>query len=126
MRAVDSNVLVRLIALDNPRQVESGRTFVERGAWVSVLALAEAAWVLGTVYQRSPTELASIIEMLLNQENLVIQDADAVVPALALFRKHPSLGFSDCLLLELARKAGHLPLGTFDRKLAKIEGAQLL
>jgi predicted nucleic acid-binding protein len=32
------------------------------------------------------------------------------------------LGFSDCLLLHLARKAGHLPLGTFDRALGKVEG----
>jgi predicted nucleic acid-binding protein len=33
------------------------------------------------------------------------------------------LGFSDCLVLETARKAGHLPLGTFDRDLAKLDGA---
>jgi hypothetical protein len=29
-------------------------------------------------------------------------------------------------MLEMARKVGHLPLGTFDRKLGKIEGAQKL
>jgi len=43
-----------------------------------------------------------------------------------LFRAKPSLGFSDCLMIELARRAGHLPLGTFDRSLGKIEGAQKL
>ena len=32
-----------------------------------------------------------------------------VVAALELFRGRPSLGFSDCLMLQLARKAGHLP-----------------
>ena len=31
---------------------------------------------------------------------------------------------NDCVMLELARKAGHLPLGTFDRNLAKVEGVQ--
>jgi predicted nucleic acid-binding protein len=36
------------------------------------------------------------------------------------------LGFSDCLVLEIARKAGHLPLGTFDRNLSKLDGAQKL
>jgi predicted nucleic acid-binding protein len=36
------------------------------------------------------------------------------------------LGFSDCLVLESARKAGHLPLGTFDRDLAKLDGAERL
>jgi len=49
-----------------------------------------------------------------------------VAQALARFRSRPSLGFSDCLVLEIARKAGHLPLGTFDRGLAKLEGAQRL
>ena len=37
-----------------------------------------------------------------------------------------ALGFSDCLVLETARKAGHLPLGTFDRNLARLDGAQRL
>jgi len=34
--------------------------------------------------------------------------------------------FSDCLVLEIARKAGNLPLGTFDRTLGKIDGAERL
>jgi predicted nucleic acid-binding protein len=29
-------------------------------------------------------------------------------------------------MLQSARKAGHLPLGTFDRDLARVEGAQKL
>jgi hypothetical protein len=29
-------------------------------------------------------------------------------------------------VLEIARKAGHTPLGTFDRKLAKLDGAMTL
>jgi hypothetical protein len=64
--------------------------------------------------------------MLLNHESLVLQDSDAVAAALDLFRARPMLGFSACLMLQLARKAGHLPLGTFDRSLAKIEGTQKL
>ena len=43
--------------------------------------------------------------------------------ALELFRAKPALGFSDRLMLQLARKAGHLPLGTFDRNLARVDGA---
>ena len=57
---------------------------------------------------------------------LILQDSDVVAAALDLFRSRPALGFSDCLMLQLARKAGHLPLGTFDRALGKIEGAQKL
>jgi predicted nucleic-acid-binding protein len=49
MRAVDTNVLVRLVTRDDPGQALQADTFVEKGAWVSVLALAEATWVLGSV-----------------------------------------------------------------------------
>jgi len=124
MRAVDTNVLVRLITRDDVRQAASADAFIRKGAWVSLLALTEAVWVLAAVYERKAAGLATAIEMLLNHEHLVLQDADAVEAALDLFRSRPSLGFSDCLMLQVARKAGHLPLGTFDRGLGKIEGAQ--
>ena len=44
--------------------------------------------------------------------------------AVAQFRKRPALGFSDCLIVEVARKAGHTPVGTFDRELGRLEGVQ--
>ena len=99
MRAVDTNVLVRLITRDDPRQLAEANSFVERGAWVSILALAEAIWVLDTVYRLTAAELAMAIDMLLDHKNLTIQDPEALAAALDLFRQRPSLGFSDCLML---------------------------
>ena len=126
MRAVDTNVLVRLITRDDSRQAASAESFIEKGAWVSVLTLAEAMWVLASVYNLNPKSLARALEMLLDHRDLVLQDPEAVAEALELFREKPALGFSDCLMLQLARKAGHLPLGTFDRNLAKVDGTQKL
>jgi predicted nucleic-acid-binding protein len=126
MRAVDTNVLVRLITRDDVRQVASADTFAEKGAWVSLLALAEATWVLAAVYERGPADVATAVEMLVNHKDLTLQDSDVVAAALETFRTRPALGFSDCLLLELARKAGHLPLGTFDRELSRLDGAERL
>jgi predicted nucleic-acid-binding protein len=126
MRAVDTNVLVRLIARDDVRQVASADRWVENGAWVSILALAEATWVLSAVYECGAAEIASAVEMLLNHKDLTLQDPDVVAAALKRFRERPRVGFSDCLLLQLARKAGHLPLGTFDRDLSKLDGAEKL
>jgi predicted nucleic-acid-binding protein len=122
MRAVDTNILVRLTARDDPRQTASAEAFISEGSWVSTLALAEAIWVLARVYRRSADELADIVEVLLEHKDLTLQDADAVADALNVFRQRPALGFSDCLLVALARKAGHLPLGTFDRAFAKVDG----
>jgi predicted nucleic-acid-binding protein len=126
MRAIDTNVLVRLITRDDPKQVAAAEAFAASGAWVSHLVLAEMTWVLAAVYDLEAPEIARAIEMLLDHENLALQEPEVVSTALAHFRKKPSLGFSDCLLFEVARKAGHLPLGTFDRDLGKVHGTERL
>ena len=126
MRAVDTNVLVRLITRDDARQVASADRFVEKGAWVSLLALTETTWVLAAVYERSAADIATAVELFLSHRELTLQDPDVVAAALETFRMKPALGFSDSLLLEIARKAGHLPLGTFDRHLSTLDGAEKL
>jgi predicted nucleic acid-binding protein len=126
MRAVDTNVLVRILARDDPRHVRAADEFISAGAWVSLLALAETIWVLTTVYERDAAEVGASVEQLLNHKDLILQDREVVAATLETFRSRPALGFTDCLLLEIARKAGHLPLGTFDRNLSKIDGADKL
>jgi predicted nucleic-acid-binding protein len=126
VRAVDTNVLVRLLTRDDAKQVAAAEKFVERGAWVSHLVLAEATWVLTSVYERGAADIATAVEMLLSHQHLTLQDPDAVTTAVEHFRERPALGFSDCLALAIASKAGHLPLGTFDRNLAKLAGTHKL
>ena len=126
MRAVDTNVLVRLVVRDDPAQVRAAEEFIAGSAWVSHLVLAETAWVLDAVYNRTAQQIGTALDMLLNHKELTLQDAEVVTAALENFRKRPSLGFSDCLVVEIARKAGHLPLGTFDRDFAKVHGVQRL
>jgi predicted nucleic-acid-binding protein len=122
MNTVDTNVIVRLVAADDARQLSEAASFIAGGAFVPQVALVEAMWTLQSVYDRTAAQLADTIETLLNHESLVVQDANVVARALELFRARPKLGFSDCLILEIARSAGHLPLGTFDRDLSKLPG----
>ena len=126
MRAVDTNVLVRLVTRDDARQVKAAEAFVAKGAWVSHVVLVESVWVLSSVYDRGASEIATAVEMLLSHAHLTLQDPDVVVAALAHYIARPAASFSDCLVLEIARKAGHLPVGTFDRNLSKLDGAQRL
>src|SRR5688572_9249867 len=126
MRAVDTNVLVRLVIGDDPDQVSAAEDFVASGAWVPHLALAEATWVLASVYERDPAAIATAVEMLVNHQQLTLQDEDAVAAAVEQFRRRPAVGFSDCLMVAVSRKAGHGPLGTFDRDLGKLDGAERL
>jgi predicted nucleic-acid-binding protein len=126
MRGADTNIVVRLLTRDDSRQAALADAFVKPGAWVSILVIAETIWVLSTVYGRSSTELGRAVEELLGHRDLVLQDPDVIAAALETFRSRPSLSFSDCLILQIARKAGHLPLGTFDRTLGKVKGTEKL
>lgn len=126
MLAIDTNVLVRLLARDDAGQVRAAEASIAKGAWVSQLVLAETLWVLDSVYDLSRAQITTAVEMLLNHSELSLQDADVVTAALAHFRRRSAVEFSDCLVLEIARKAGHLPVATFDRNFAKLDHVQRL
>jgi len=126
MRAVDTNVLVRLLIADDTKQTAAAEEFVENGAWVSTLALAETIWVLESNYERSHGQITQMIEQLLDHAHLTLQEPDLIRGALETYRPRRNVGFTDCLLTEISRKAGHTPLGTFDRNLGKLEGTELI
>ncbi len=124
MLAVDTNVLVRLAVLDNPKQVAVAKRFIESGAWVSHLVLIESVWVLDSYYSFTREQLSRFVETTTLHPKLRVQDVDVVEAALLHFNAQKKLGFTDCLILEIARKAGHTPLGTFDKALGKLPGAK--
>src|SRR3954469_4094728 len=104
MRAADTNVLVRLITRDDEPQLAAAVAFVEKGVWISHVVLAETAWVLIDSYDLTHGEVAESIEMLLDNPYATLQEPDVVEAALEEYRRRPSLGFSDCLVLEIAKK----------------------
>jgi predicted nucleic-acid-binding protein len=53
MRAVDTNVVIRLVTGDDPAQMVLAESFIANGAWVPFLVLAEAIWVLHTVFRKA-------------------------------------------------------------------------
>lgn len=122
MRAVDTNVLVRLLVRDDAEQAALADEYIAPGAWVSLLVLLETVWVLSVRYERSGAQLARTVELLLDHETLVIHEPEVVKRAVARFREKPSIGLADLLILELASQHGHGPMGTFDRGFAKLEG----
>ena len=126
MRALDTNVLVRLVTGDPEEQAQRASEFITHGAWVPLAATLECAWVLGSTYSLTSSQLAATLTMLLENDRLMFQDAELIQAAIAIFREKPGIQFADAVILESARRAGHLPLGTFDRKLSTRKGAVLL
>lgn len=125
-RAADTNVIVRLIARDDPTQVKQATALANAGLWVSHVVLLEVAWVLGSVYERTPGQVAEAIDLLLGHPDLTVEAPDVVRAALAQLTGRRGVDFADSLIVEIARKAGHGPVVTFDRALAKLEGAELI
>ena len=121
MRAVDTNVIVRLLEQDDPRQAATAAAFLKAGGpvWVSHLILAETVWVLEDVYQRTRREILQALDALIDNQVIHIQGPEIVKAAVEAFRSSRA-DFSDCLALEIARAHGHLPLATFDKAFAKL------
>lgn len=128
MRAVDTNVLVRAITGDDPVQSPLAKAFIQNNApvWVSHAVLAETFWVLESVFECEKPELLEAMKRIVDNRDLVMEDSIVVRSALARYASRGKTCFGDFLILEIARKAGNLPLTTFDKALAKAEGAQLL
>ncbi len=96
------------------------------GAWVPLLVLMESVWVLERAYARTREQISAFVERLVAHASLVVERPDIVGEALADYRSAHRAGFSDCLILAVARAAGHTPLGTFDKGLARLKDTELL
>lgn len=59
MRAVDTDILVRLVVRDDSRQVQAAETSIARGAWVSHLVPAETVRVLDAAYERTAEQIGA-------------------------------------------------------------------
>jgi predicted nucleic-acid-binding protein len=92
MRAVDTNVVIRLITRDDARQTARAEAFVAKGAWVSHIVLVEVIWVLDSVFALPHKQLVTAIDMLLDHRDLVQQEPEVVSAAVARFRSRPGLG----------------------------------
>ncbi|WP_005035754.1 PIN domain-containing protein [Holophaga foetida] len=124
MRAADTNVLIRLIEQDDPAQLALAESAVAEGPlWVSLLVILEMVWVLEAGYGRSKPEITRVLDILTSNRDLVLEAPELVRAALDLWGKGTA-DFSDYLILEATRAAGHSPLLTFDKRLAKASGAQ--
>ncbi len=126
MIAVDTNVLVRAILGDDPKQSMVARKVVERARdiIVPITVLIELAWVLKSVgWNRS--QIHQALSTLAMQPTVRIDRAPEVHAALDDYKAGPA-DFADYLALHQARSLGARKLLTFDRKLAKAAGAERL
>lgn len=124
MTGLDTNVLVRYIVQDDPKQAKLATNYIESHCTpdspgrLSVIVLCELAWVLDRGYGYDRQTIAAVIRRILTSPELFVQEDEAVWQALKMYGQ-AAAGFSDCLLGVLNHRHGASPTVTFDRKAAK-------
>lgn len=131
MIGVDTNVLVRYLAQDDPKQSGAATRFIEgklaadNAGFISLVTLCETAWVLADLYGADRKGIRDVIERLLATRQLAIEQADVVWKALRAW-EGAAADFSDALIGEIAAVHGCAKTVTFDRAAAKLPAFELL
>ena len=124
MVALDTNVIVRYIAQDDPVQSAAATHIFEEvisdknHGFISSIALCETVWVLSRAYGQSRETLLRVIETLLKTDNLELEHRDVVWNAMDDF-KSGEADFSDYLLARIGKAAGASTTLSFDDKALK-------
>ena len=116
MIGIDTNVLVRFITEDDPRQSELARDLFERSPiFIPKTVLLESEWVLRDGYEFARSAIAAAIRTVLGLSNVSVEDASAVGRALEWYDE--GVDFADALHLSSCEQAAGF--ATFDRMLAR-------
>jgi len=130
MRAVDTNVVIRLVVEDDEEQGAAAAAawralLASGGVFLSKVVIVEVAWVLRVSYRFDRQATATALRDLIDVEGVGVEDDAAVRRALCGFEASGA-DLSDHLILETARDASALPVLTFDRRFAREAGVALL
>jgi predicted nucleic-acid-binding protein len=130
MIGLDTNVLVRYLAQDDPVQSPKANALIEslsseRPGYVTQVALVEVVWVLSKCYDAQREDIVRVIETLLRTKELAVEASETVWKALRAFASS-SADFADCLIERACHAAQCEYTATFDTKAAMSAGLRLI
>ncbi|MGH8296182.1 MAG: PIN domain-containing protein [Steroidobacteraceae bacterium] len=130
MIGLDTNVLVRYVMQDDPKQSEKASRLIESmtpetPGFVPFVALVELVWVLSSCYGLAREQVVQALDALLHAKEIVLEHAEQVSQALRVFDAGAG-DFADCLIERTATAAGCEKTMTFDRGAAKGAGMTLI
>jgi len=122
---LDTSVLIRYLAQDDPAQSRLATRLIERElsaqrpGFVALPVLLETCWVMRRLYRASDAEARDIVADFAATDVLMLERREAVLGALARSRSHEH-PFPDALIVELAARAGCAEVVTFDRQAERV------
>ena len=128
--AIDTNIIVRSLMDDDVAQSAAANRFLEglttqNPGFVCREVLIELVWVFERVYKLSRSTIGGAILELIASGNLIVED-DRTTTHAAYRYMQGGVDFADLMILATAEGQEATPLYTFDRKLARLDGATLL
>lgn len=123
MIGLDTNVLVRYIMQDDPRQSAKATKLIEsleadRPGFIGMVSIVELYWVLTSCYDLTNAQVRQALDLLLRTRQIVVDRADQVLRALKVFETGKA-DFADCLIERAAAAAGCEKTMTFDVSAAR-------
>ena len=130
MIGLDTNVLVRYIMQDDPKQSSKAANLIEsldaeNPGFITIVSVVELYWVLTSSYELTGAQVAQALDAILRTKQLQVERADQVVRALRVFG-HGKADFADCLIERAASGAGCSQTMTFDVAAGKHAGMTLI
>jgi predicted nucleic-acid-binding protein len=116
MLAIDTNLIVRYLTGDHPKQSPRARKLIEgQPVFAAITVILEVEWVLRSAYGYRSTDVARALRAFAGLPTVTVEDGSVVATALDLAEK--GMDFADAL--HLGKSAHCEGLATFDRKLIK-------
>lgn len=130
MIGLDTNVLVRYIMQDDPKQSPKATKIVESlegvaSGYVTLGSIVELVWVLSASFELTRSQVAQALDGIIRTKQFKIESADQVIRALRVFKVGNS-DFADCLIERSANSAGCEKTVTFDVNASKHAGMTLI
>ena len=130
MIGLHTNIIVRYLVQDDPEQAQQATHLIERRlternpGFISVVAMAETAWVLERAYDLTAATIAMAIERILQTAELMVENEQQVFTAMMALKEGRG-SFADALIGALGQWAGCEFTATFDRKALRLTGFAL-
>ena len=130
MIALDTNVLVRFLTQDDDAQFQVAAGLIEGctrdvPGYVCREVMIELVWVLERAYKYSHEEIAEALLSIVTASQLSVENAQDIASVVNLYRKE-GYDFADLMIRQAAQRTENRVLKTFDQKLARLDGVELL
>jgi predicted nucleic-acid-binding protein len=128
---LDTNVVIRYLVQDDPKQASAAVRFIEKTlsvespGFLSHIVLCEIVWVLEDCYSQSRAQIATILQTLFTARQIIVQETELAWKALRVLENRGG-DFSDALIGLAGAAAGCTHTVTFDKEAAQLDGFVML